>query len=93
MTEPNHDWGRVVRGGGVDAGPVGRSCDFRENFRAIVKFARAGGPRSEVQARVDRLDLFPDEKRVLAAMIAVALGERDDALSPPMSRMRNGVEP
>jgi len=75
--------GRVVRGGGTDAGPLGHSCDFRENFRGIVKFARSGGSHAEVGVRVDRLDLFPDEKRVLSAMIAVAVGDRDEEWRPP----------
>lgn len=88
MTEQRSDWGRVVRGGGADAGPVGHSCDFRENFREIVRYARSGGSPAEVQARVDRLALFPDEKRVLSAMIAVAIGERDEALGSMVSRLR-----
>jgi hypothetical protein len=93
MTDRDIDWGRVVRGGGDGAGPAGHSCDFRENFRAIVKFARRGASQAEVEARVDRLDLFTDEKRVLTAIIAVAVGDRDEAFGPPMTTTVHRLRP
>jgi hypothetical protein len=83
MAEAAPSWARVVRGGGgADADPIRHSREFRENFRAIADFARLGGSRTEIHARVDRLDLLPDEKRVLNAMVAVAIGSRGGAFEP-----------
>jgi hypothetical protein len=49
---------------------------FHQHFRDVVEFTRQGGTPAEVRARIDLLDLFSDEKRVLNAMVAVAVGDR-----------------
>jgi hypothetical protein len=52
------------------------SQGFHQHFRDVVEFTRHGGTPAQMRAKIDRLDLLSDEKRVLTAMVSVAVGAK-----------------